>query len=531
MEANAGRADSEYNIIVYVAPTNALMTQIAADIYLKYKGPIFGIWNAEVTHNVDKCQVLITSPAILDKILLSPNWASFVSRIRYAILDEIHFLALQDSESWARLFMLLPCPFVALSATLGNKELLVSWLNTVRESRPTISIDVPQESALPKEEVPAVITPSAKGAKPGKVEKPGKGVAPAGGWQKTRGDKGKAPLHGAMKEEKERQEQSKEASKQLLPVEEKKQPVELIVHSERWSPLNRLIYVPGSSSFLRFHPAYALKIRDESLTISEEMEFSSRECMDLHKAMCHEEVKAMLPTEEHERLKSLTPDTFFAKKNVILKSDVRHYAVALKRVLNSWSRAQIARVLEILGSQNLVLFLLVLLGRQVENEIGRMEIEAKALGFRDSYATDYLSSHVSDLVRLLHAEKNLPALIFTLHRGFCESLATRLIADLETLEHKTRMEEYDEQAARNRVAEIQQLDSQIAKLMAQIKRLKQQNPVLEQQLAELQDRSSFLQMQENGSSDLRFMYRSPPEKDEISTWQLRMQQKLGFVEG
>jgi replicative superfamily II helicase len=56
--ANLELPEQERGVVVYVAPTNALMMQVAAEIYGKY-GPVFGVWNDEVGTLI--CQILLTT--------------------------------------------------------------------------------------------------------------------------------------------------------------------------------------------------------------------------------------------------------------------------------------------------------------------------------------------------------------------------------------------------------------------------------------------------------------------------------------
>lgn len=39
---------------------------------------------------------------------------------------------------WGRLLVLMPCPFLALSATLANAEQLCRWLNSVQCDAPVV---------------------------------------------------------------------------------------------------------------------------------------------------------------------------------------------------------------------------------------------------------------------------------------------------------------------------------------------------------------------------------------------------------
>lgn len=67
---------------------------------------------------------------------MSPGHRDWVSRLRYVILDEIHCIGEGDEEgrAWERLVQLMPCPFIALSATVGNPESFHHWLGSAHIS-------------------------------------------------------------------------------------------------------------------------------------------------------------------------------------------------------------------------------------------------------------------------------------------------------------------------------------------------------------------------------------------------------------
>lgn len=81
-------------------------------------------------------QVLVTIPHILENILLSPEKHEWVKNLRYVVFDEVHCIG--DSEGgalWERTMQLIPCPFLALSATVSNPENFHGWLQLVSRSK------------------------------------------------------------------------------------------------------------------------------------------------------------------------------------------------------------------------------------------------------------------------------------------------------------------------------------------------------------------------------------------------------------
>lgn len=132
------------NKSVYVAPTKALVNQIAAEIQARfrkgYKHAGKSIWAIHTRdyriNNPSGCQILVTVPHILQIMLLAPsNAKSWSPRVKYIILDEIHSIGqAEDGVVWEQLLLLAPCPIIALSATVGNPEDFNSWLTATQKS-------------------------------------------------------------------------------------------------------------------------------------------------------------------------------------------------------------------------------------------------------------------------------------------------------------------------------------------------------------------------------------------------------------
>lgn len=126
---------SKAKLVVYIAPTKALVRQVAAEVYAHY-GPIVGIQTTSYEQSAENCQILVTVPQCLEELLLDPKWNS--KKIAYCILDEIHCIqefgtgeqTLDEGGSivWEHVINLLPCPFLALSATIGNPQCFRDWL-------------------------------------------------------------------------------------------------------------------------------------------------------------------------------------------------------------------------------------------------------------------------------------------------------------------------------------------------------------------------------------------------------------------
>ncbi|KAG8825176.1 hypothetical protein FRC19_011970 [Serendipita sp. 401] len=130
---------SDDGILVYVAPTKALVTQITAEVYARYRKDLKGkscwaIHTADIRMNdPQKCQILVTVPEMLAFMLLQPNLAkAWTPRIKRIILDEIHTLGSQPGGVWEQILLLARCPIIGLSATVGDADAFNEWLKSIQ---------------------------------------------------------------------------------------------------------------------------------------------------------------------------------------------------------------------------------------------------------------------------------------------------------------------------------------------------------------------------------------------------------------
>ncbi|OAX31611.1 P-loop containing nucleoside triphosphate hydrolase protein, partial [Rhizopogon vinicolor AM-OR11-026] len=133
---------SDDGILVYIAPTKALVAQVAAEIYARFSKDLNGrnCWAIHSrdyrVHDPQNCQILVTVPEILAIMLLSPPLAKTWShRLKYVILDEIHTIGQQEGGAvWEQILLLSPCPIIGLSATVGAPERFNEWLESVQKA-------------------------------------------------------------------------------------------------------------------------------------------------------------------------------------------------------------------------------------------------------------------------------------------------------------------------------------------------------------------------------------------------------------
>ncbi|KAG0695373.1 hypothetical protein DFH29DRAFT_984966 [Suillus ampliporus] len=133
---------SDDGILVYIAPTKALVAQVAAEMYARFSKDLNGrsCWAIHTrdfrVHDAQNCQILVTVPEILAIMLLSPLLAkTWTPRLKYVILDEIHTIGQQEGGAvWEQILLLSPCPIIGLSATVGAPERFNEWLESVQKA-------------------------------------------------------------------------------------------------------------------------------------------------------------------------------------------------------------------------------------------------------------------------------------------------------------------------------------------------------------------------------------------------------------
>lgn len=130
--------ESKDGVVVYVAPTKALVNQVEATVYARFKNTklpdgksAVGVFTRDYKRNTLNSRILVTVPQCLDILLLSPRRYTWLKNLKYVIFDEVHKLCgNEEGLVWERCLLLIRCPFLALSATISDVPQFHQWLVT-----------------------------------------------------------------------------------------------------------------------------------------------------------------------------------------------------------------------------------------------------------------------------------------------------------------------------------------------------------------------------------------------------------------
>ncbi|XP_062905575.1 probable ATP-dependent RNA helicase DDX60 isoform X1 [Mobula hypostoma] len=274
---------SDSGIVVYVAPTKALVNQVVATVYgrftknLPHGMVVCGYFTRDYQNHVHNCQVLVTVPQCLEILLLAPHQQDWTKRIQYVIFDEVHCLGGEiGAEVWEHLLVMICCPFLALSATISNPRDLQQWLQSVKTYWERIERDSEKPSSATTKQM------------------------------------------GKRKEGAERQSFK----------------VRLVTYEERYNDLEKFVcdFEDGEYKFVPYHPCAALTVDHmEKYGIPSDLALSPAESLRLYDTMAN-------VWQDWPRAQELEPEKnkSFKDKIVIRKSDVREYEAELKRELAEW---------------------------------------------------------------------------------------------------------------------------------------------------------------------------------------------------
>jgi ATP-dependent Lhr-like helicase len=157
--------------VLYVCPLRALLNNLhpRVDGYARWVGRTAGLWHGDTSQTlrrrmrVERPDLLLTTPESLESLLVSPlvNPREFFADVRAVIVDEVHAFA-GDDRGWHLLAVLerlthlahRPLQRIGLSATVGNPDQLLHWLQGADGSRrPAVVLAPPVSPSAPSAEV------------------------------------------------------------------------------------------------------------------------------------------------------------------------------------------------------------------------------------------------------------------------------------------------------------------------------------------------------------------------------------------
>ncbi|OQS02417.1 DEAD/DEAH box RNA helicase [Thraustotheca clavata] len=107
--------------VLFIAPTEPLAWQVAALFQSLVKGAVGVITNGTV-FLPESFRVAVGTPAAVESALLDIGYD-----FDYCVFDEVHDLNGPEGDALERIVKGINCPFLALSATIGNASVLSEW--------------------------------------------------------------------------------------------------------------------------------------------------------------------------------------------------------------------------------------------------------------------------------------------------------------------------------------------------------------------------------------------------------------------
>lgn len=149
--------------VLFVLPSEVLVWQIASIYYEFFRGNVT-ICTDQITFQeiTGEAQVYIGTPRALEKSITKARGVAGQEMTRgqrefmildggynqfdYLVLDEVHTLNGPEGDALQRIIKACTCPFLALSATIGNSSQLKSWLEEVKDQQVDATvIDAPDK--------------------------------------------------------------------------------------------------------------------------------------------------------------------------------------------------------------------------------------------------------------------------------------------------------------------------------------------------------------------------------------------------
>lgn len=411
--------ESNEDVVVYVAPSRALVNQAVADVYCRFGKKeyresglsVFGVLGGrDFVRSPFKCQVLVTVPEALETILMSPLHQQWCRRIKYVIFDEIHSIDnFGNGSVWERLLMMVRAPFVALSATLGETTELCEWLNRVQKR---------QEQQWHRENPARPGQPTPVPDQTFSVS-----LVPSGGAKIQRWSDIQKYV--------------------FLPPPEHKYELHADGHRDH-AGLNR---APTVSSIVPLHPLSCISLEMLRTKYPPDLTLVPSESIQLFDHMSRlwapiqakygESVEAIAVLTA--RLQKLNPDVYFADDRQITQRRSREYEATLRTLLMDWGATTTSAFWRTAGVAKEIRKPIredcdTTVRHLLSGASHAVELGEAALAKSRCHTFDFVKENILPALHQLKSRNLLPAIVFNFEQDQCVALAMHVVEALENAE-------------------------------------------------------------------------------------------------
>eukprot|EP01062_Namystynia_karyoxenos_P008352 TRINITY_DN1293_c4_g2_i1.p1 TRINITY_DN1293_c4_g2~~TRINITY_DN1293_c4_g2_i1.p1 ORF type:complete len:2214 (+),score=877.46 TRINITY_DN1293_c4_g2_i1:177-6818(+) len=482
---------SNEDVVVYVAPTRALVNQVSCDVYSRFGGKTYSVggWSMfGVLGGRDMVQpqpplsgpfysqVLITVPSVFEAVMLSPRYQQWAQRIKCVIFDEVHSVDVGgEGHIWERLLMVTRCQFVALSATIGNAEDFRGWLERTRRlvslqeghTRRVMPVYHNQRWNDLQKFVYVPRTAEERNWKTGAAPIPRARPAVEFGKrnlvelhpfscvkQRMLEERGQFPqdlplvpresveLYDAMRSAYETLDDrllgtySDEDDKHKFRVERGEAGDTFNGRSGCFKGLKGPLTQAGKVWTATFDGGASVKLRhgEEDGTVDAELNAGGKKQNVQVTQEVDDEVMASVGDPDDGK-PSLDPDVFFKHDLIITQARAREYEKNLKDELMRWVVKGKPKSMGGKGHDAVRAMVAHTLNRLQRSSNASVDAEHVALEQGDALDTaEFVQKNLLDLLMSLAAQEKLPAIVFNFDQSACEELAKAVVEELEASE-------------------------------------------------------------------------------------------------
>jgi len=430
---------SDDGLVIFCAPNKQLAHQVKADVYAHfrsktYKNPPWTLYGeySNVWENVETCQILITAPEYLQTLLTNTKlYASISKRLQYLIVDEVHCIdELENGALWERMLMLTRCPFLALSATIGNINEFHGWLQRCQD----------------------VVKQHDEEEHKGKVKR-------------------NYTVHKVPDGEEVKEITRWSDLQKYIYIPQP--PEERALWQECRPKISKQAF--GEDTFHTIHPCACVTPAGLATTgFPGDLGFVPRESTALYG--CMNNVSEADPA-LRKRLQGMEPDVYFKGLSHINQRKARDYEKLLKGEIQAWAQEPAMQKYcdQVLGKHRSQ-FLAAL-----------QKVQERGVCAHPMDSEDWLAEHLIHLVTSLAAEDKLPVLVFNFEETTCENLAEKVVDFLEAKENEYRSTPEFKKKMQDLAKRQKEAESRLKKHEKTMNNKKEEDAAEEDQICDLSD--------------------------------------------